>query len=245
MPSGGVTNCRQYTDVGVTSEMMSARGRCLGGRAAGGERDSRGARVRRAPARARTVRAGSFSSNTTCHAPGTGLVCTRCDWPPTADQRVAVVSSSRRTAAATAIATTLGAEAFAAPGRAAAVSRSVRRHDGRRAAARCQSSAGHGLEGDRRERSVGQNQPFPPRCGSRTSEGEGNLHDVLAKLLSEGRKNILIAPAVFFASPDWMRTLSAERARSGEPDDACSGCRGWVASRCRWTRRRAPRATCR
>ena len=41
------------------------------------------------------------------------------------------------------------------------------------------------------------------------SEGEGNLHDVLAKLQTEGRKNILIAPAVFFASPDWMRTLRA------------------------------------
>ncbi len=42
-----------------------------------------------------------------------------------------------------------------------------------------------------------------------TSAGEANLHDVLAKLQTEGRKNILIVPAVFFAHADWMRSLKA------------------------------------
>ncbi|MHB0959263.1 MAG: ChaN family lipoprotein [Pirellulaceae bacterium] len=41
------------------------------------------------------------------------------------------------------------------------------------------------------------------------SAGEANLHDVLVKLQSEGRKNILIVPAVFFANGDWMRSLKA------------------------------------
>ncbi len=42
-----------------------------------------------------------------------------------------------------------------------------------------------------------------------TSAGEANLHDILAKLQTEGRKNILIVPAAFFAHADWMRSLKA------------------------------------
>jgi uncharacterized iron-regulated protein len=40
-----------------------------------------------------------------------------------------------------------------------------------------------------------------------TDNGERNLHAVLSKLASENRKNILIAPAVFYADAAWLRTL--------------------------------------
>jgi len=37
--------------------------------------------------------------------------------------------------------------------------------------------------------------------------GIGELPDVLAKLLSENRKNVLLVPAVFYADADWLRRL--------------------------------------
>jgi uncharacterized iron-regulated protein len=42
---------------------------------------------------------------------------------------------------------------------------------------------------------------------SNTAAGIAELPDVLAKLLSENRKNVLLVPAVFYADADWLRRL--------------------------------------
>ena len=122
--------------------------------------------------------------------------------------RVAIVSRPPESPAATAIAMTLSPQAFAArgvlprcPGPFGGTTVIVLPPD----ASPPQITAWKALE---------ENDPLAKdsrfhRLRIARDAGEGNLHDVLAKLYSEGRKNILIAPAVFFASPDWMRTLRA------------------------------------
>jgi hypothetical protein len=40
-----------------------------------------------------------------------------------------------------------------------------------------------------------------------TAAGERSLPQVLSKLQSENRRNVLIVPATFYASPAWLHTL--------------------------------------
>jgi aminopeptidase N len=122
--------------------------------------------------------------------------------------RVAIVSRPPESPGATAIATTLSPQAFAGagmlpqcPGPFGGTTVIVLPPD----ASPPQITAWRAIE---------ENDPLAKasrfhRLRIARGAGEGNLHDILAKLQSEQRKNILIAPAVFFASPDWMRTLRA------------------------------------
>ena len=148
---------------------------------------------------------------TTCRGLGTGPACTRCDWPRRADQRVAVrqpTAGSRRppprSPPTLAPAGVRGAPACcrSVPVRLAARPWSCCRRD----ANPHRSAAWKAIE---------ENDPLAKAsvsiaCASPRARGKANLHDVLAKLQSEGRKNILIVPAVFFADADWMRTLQGE-----------------------------------
>ncbi len=120
--------------------------------------------------------------------------------------RVAVVDRPPEAADATPIPTTLAAEQFAAPGMLpkcpgpfGGTTVLVLPPD----ADPAQVSAWESLE---------ENDPLTKvrafyRLRIARVEGEGKLHDVLVKLQSENRKNILIVPAVFYAGGDWMRAL--------------------------------------
>jgi len=122
------------------------------------------------------------------------------------DQRVAAVDQPPNMPDATPIATTLEAEQFAAEG----------------TLPRCPGPFGGTtvvvLPSDTNAarltswRAMEENNPFGKnsrfyRVRIALSEGEGNLHDVLVKLQSENRKNILVVPAVFYADPHWIEAL--------------------------------------
>jgi aminopeptidase N len=121
-------------------------------------------------------------------------------------QRVAAVAQSPEAADATPIATDIGAEALAAPG---TLPRCPGPFGGTTVvvlpptANPAQVTAWKAIE---------ENDPLAKasrfyRVRIAQGEGPGALHEVLAKLQSENRKNILIVPAAFFADPNWMRTL--------------------------------------